>query len=809
MGSSARVVIGFRSWARQQSLAIGCAAAVALSACGARTELPPGTLEPTCAGLEVASVRLGEVKQMDLLFVVDNSLSMADKQELLRDAIPALVRRLANPYCVNADDPSVELPAASVDDPCPAGYRREFEALVDMHIGVITSSLATAGGQICTGANNEQHDDRAHLVGTRPRGAQIATYRGSGFLDWDPNSQHLPPGETDIGRLEANFGALVDAAGENGCGFEATLESWYRFLVDPAPAEEIVVENSISHPKGIDNALLAQRAQFLRPDSLVAIIMLSDENDCSIVQHGQGWVIGTTALGARDFVMPSSTSHCETNPNDRCCVSCAAANVPGCPPTQDDPVCRTRPEREQDSRNLRCFEQKRRFGFDLLYPTARYAVALRSRTICPDSMYEDADCACGAARERATRLGLPAPPCTAAQTGKAVANPLFQNLSGQPAFERDNSQIFLAGILGVPWQDIATARTLNDPARLEYMTAAELSRVDPTLGVDRWQVILGDPLTFTPPLDAFMRESVEPRSGMNPITSDPIVPETSLDPEESPINGHERVPTQPDLQYACTFLLDAPRDCAKALPGTRCDCRDERPTDPICQPPTGGVGTTTQHYAKAYPALRELDVLRQHGANSVIASICPKALLGVNRELEFGYRPAIAGLIKRLHCATLDGEFDTDPASVDYGTVNCRLIGVTGPSAHCSCDGVTRFEPAEAERTALGIQLEAVGLCGRNTGSDCAAFCACEIPQARGTGLEACQNDSVEVPNDPATATRVDGWCYVDPAHGFGSPSLVRDCPAGSLRNLRLLGSANAHPNERLFSICGDSCTPE
>ena len=33
---------------------------------------------------------------------------------------------------------------------------------------------------------------------------------------------------------------------------------------------------------GVDSVLLAQRADFLRPDSLVAIIVLSDENDSEV-----------------------------------------------------------------------------------------------------------------------------------------------------------------------------------------------------------------------------------------------------------------------------------------------------------------------------------------------------------------------------------------------------------------------------------------------------------------------------------------------------------------------------------------------
>jgi flagellum-specific ATP synthase len=42
--------------------------------------------------------------------------------------------------------------------------------------------------------------------------------------------------------LVADFEAHVAGAGEVGCGFEAPLEAWYRFLVDPQPPQEIVVD---------------------------------------------------------------------------------------------------------------------------------------------------------------------------------------------------------------------------------------------------------------------------------------------------------------------------------------------------------------------------------------------------------------------------------------------------------------------------------------------------------------------------------------------------------------------------------------
>ncbi len=47
--------------------------------------------------------------------------------------------------------------------------------------------------------------------------------------------------------------------------------------------------------------------------------------------------------------------------------------------------------------------------------------------------------------------------------------------------------VFYAGIVGVPWQDIATDDTLGTPDTLRYLTSDELT------AKQRWDVILGDP----------------------------------------------------------------------------------------------------------------------------------------------------------------------------------------------------------------------------------------------------------------------------------------------------------------------------
>jgi hypothetical protein len=61
--------------------------------------------------------------KLDLLFVIDNSISMGAKQAALAASLPSLVSRLVNPLCVAADGAAV--PALGVDAPCPEGFERE------------------------------------------------------------------------------------------------------------------------------------------------------------------------------------------------------------------------------------------------------------------------------------------------------------------------------------------------------------------------------------------------------------------------------------------------------------------------------------------------------------------------------------------------------------------------------------------------------------------------------------------------------------------------------------------------------------
>jgi hypothetical protein len=598
--------------------------AVACTACGARTGLPSissseeggaggtgGVAGTGGTGGNGGTEPQAQADKIDLLFMIDGSGSMADKQQILGLAIPDLVHRLNSPLCVAPDGTPVAPQPSQPTAACPAGSEREFNPVQDMHIGVISSSLGGHGAPNGCGFAGIA-DDQAHLL---ERGAVGQTYQGLGFLAWDPARTKSPPGETDAAKLEDNVRSLVSGVGESGCAVEASLEAWYRFLVDPEPYEGIRLASCAAGSsdqcavlEGVDQVLLTQRADFLRPDSLVAVIMLTDENDCSIIDGG-------TAFRVLDSnPMPRATSVCNDDPADPCCRSCAGADlIDSCPSRSSDPECAKGPwPAEQDSFYLRCFQQKRRFGIDALYPVERYIAGLTQPTV-------------------------------PRRDGTLVENPLYA--TGDPAKPpRDASLVFLAGIVGVPWQDVA--RDFTNDREVVYKTARELE----SDGV--WDVILGDPERGIPPADPLMIESIEERAGVNPITGDALQPSSTMSPTANPINGHEAVLDYAgvDLQYACVFELPAPRDCSGSA---YCDCGSQAfgANKPICQAPDGSYGST-QFRAKAFPALRQLAVLKGIGDNAIVASICARNVTDPSRQ-DYGYRPALGAILDRLSAGLL------------------------------------------------------------------------------------------------------------------------------------------------------------
>jgi hypothetical protein len=757
------------------AVGVGTVASFVAAACMSR---PVVSTEPHTSNLYVAPIQNEVIDKIDLLFMIDNSQSMGDKQALLAKAVPQLVNRLVVPRCVN-ESGEVRM-RATPQEACPTGFAPEFRAVEDIHIAVITSSLGAHGAQpvmrgsstyqpIC--GNGGSDDDRARLLPKVRTNPPLASYADTGFLAWDPQQKLLPPGEKDAAHLAQQFGDMVRAAGEDGCGYEASLESWYRFLIDPEPPSSIGLGadgRSVAGPP--DQELLAQRKAFLRPDSLVAIVMLTDENDCSIRDDEFGNWLAT--VGDDRKLPPRATSACEKDPNDRCCLPCVATGgIPeGCTPPSADAACKlgNHLSETEAPTNLRCWENKRRFGYDFLYPTSRYVDALTKPTVLRRS------------------------------DGTMVENPLFAAVPG--VRRRDKGLVYLAGIVGVPWQDIADDKSRSGEG-LRYLNAGELEKSG------RWSVIVGDSSKNTPPSDPFMREATQPRTGTNPVTGDPIVPETSLDPHASPINGHEQKDSGgTDLQYACTFKLEQPEPCT--ADDEACDCHASTTgkeddgelirNRPLCQPPAGGAPVATQYYGKAYPGLRPLEVLRGLGDSAIVASICPKVL--TVGQPGYGYEPAVDAIVDRLKIA-LAGRCLPRPLAVDPGEggkLPCAVVEAAPSPASCSCKAAGR-KPASADEQNLVLkQLAERQNCGVPGTPSCSAssFCMCELAQSEGQALKDCL--------DQEAGSDTPGYCYVDP-YGDppqGNPALVANCDATSRRLIRFVGPNTPTPGATTFIAC-------
>ncbi len=722
---------------------------------------PVAPVEPQTTNIFVDQIKQTHVDKIDLLFMIDNSSSMADKQDFLAQAVPQLVERLVNPVI-----------DAKTGEP-------EFEAVKDIHIAVITSSLGGHGGQLC---NSESENDHAHLVPTVRPDLGLESYQDKGFLWWDPDGDF--GGESDSAKLISTFQAHVKGARENGCGLESSLESWYRFLIDPDPPQTVVVEGNVAQVQGRDEVLLEQRKDFLRPDSLLAVIELTDENDCSIAEGGSSWIVGLAKDDKNnDWHMPLSTSTCDTNPDDICCRSCSADESNGAPDgcgfAVDDPACKAGSHTdESDHVNLRCWQQKKRFGLDFLYPTRRYVDGLKKLRV-PD------------------------------RNGQEVPNPIYTDLANTGRAIRDPDLVFFAAIVGVPWQDVAREDSLAG-AGLSYMSADELTKAD------RWKWLTPECRSVGPdgvcdawsstdaPDDPLMIESKAPRTGANPATGATLA-DSSAGPDANPINGHEwDVVKNDDLQFACQFELPNPKQCSGAKGNCDCDPADvNAEKNPLCQQQDGSYGSL-QRRAKGYPGTRHLEVAKDFGENSIVASICPKVPNGSATDPNYGYNPAVNAIIERLK-DSLGGKCINRPVEVKPdGTVQCSMVEVTPRAADgtCVCDGSRNRSDSNPDLVSpVFKQLAATGQCGASSASGAActqdAFCLCTLNPA---------NDAVACKTQETPASDVVGWCYVDPSQepdqaiAEASQPLVADC--NPHRKLRFVGEDTPQPGATTFIAC-------
>jgi hypothetical protein len=744
-------------------------------------------------------------EKLDLLFMIDNSPSMGDKQLLLVTAVPDLINRLVRPNCV--DSRGQILGGSDGDGQCGAG-KPEFRPVHDMHIGIVTSSLGSRGGNQCpadatseANPNLSAHkDDRGELVN---RGGDTETpvpNAGSplNFLAWYPPVPENAGGSTPVraetsvgapgepGTLIGDFTSMVQGIHQHGCAFNAQNEAWYRFLVQPDPFDKIQVNNNGAGLFGIDSVILQQRKAFLRPDSLLFVIVVTDKDE-EVVNPlslgGEGWMYESAPFpGSPTYAAPEGTIECRaapgpmSGPNDPNCTSCALSSLqtsstfaqrcPNYPPGGTrgflDP--------SDDDLNVRFFNQKQRFGVFPGYPIARYVRGLTAR-IVPDRAHEvdgignyigdqDANATC--------------------------VNPVFaKDLPTDPGADlchltlgpRTPDLVYYAAVAGVPHQLLQAQAAVDWECSAPQVPSGTAQKDCPQKNQFTeadWLLMTGkDPEHWDfSGADPHMVESEGPRAGL------PCSP--SSNDNCDPINGREWSTNKKDLQFACIFpFVDlntgqpTPRDCTQPQYAGACDCASgsNSQSTPLCRK-NGGTYSNTQIYCKAYPSLRAMQIAHamansRAGVQGIVSSLCPIHTSFANwnpTDPLFGFRPAMNAMVNRLKSSLsvecLPHKLNPHPD----GTVDCLiLVMLPKPGDESVCTSMTSaglgpVPPAVLDNFRAAQEAVWNQNGGASSGPEPNTLPVCALTQL----TKMANPDDFDMTGSCEGATKDSGWCYVD-----------------------------------------------
>jgi hypothetical protein len=245
---------------------------------------------------------------VDLLFLIDNSGSMSEEQKKLTRILPDFVRVLAT---------GRRNPASTVGQP-------DFPPVTSLHIGVVSSDMGVNGapaqkscGQLSfvpterdTRVTNQflnkplgddglmqtsvavavsgifvlpmSGDPAVEIVPGDAQCQGLGSPPGTGpffgmaerFIDYRASAQNLDAAATTF--------SCIARLGKNGCGLEQQLESLLKALTPPDSAIKFSMGSSGHGTAREAGVSPGANAGFLREDALLVLVLVSDEDDCSI-----------------------------------------------------------------------------------------------------------------------------------------------------------------------------------------------------------------------------------------------------------------------------------------------------------------------------------------------------------------------------------------------------------------------------------------------------------------------------------------------------------------------------------------------
>jgi hypothetical protein len=175
--------------------------------------------------------------RLDVLFVVDNSGSMEQEQQALAAAFPAFIAELR-------------------------------DANADLRIGVISTDMG-AGSYALPSCEVTGGDDGTLQVTPRIAGCKGPKDR---WIATSPDGDNL-----DGSSAEQAFSCIVPL-GIQGCGFEQPLAAVQRAIGAYGPP---VDAGAVDGPPPKPSVQQPQNSGFLRDNAALAIVVLTDEDDCS------------------------------------------------------------------------------------------------------------------------------------------------------------------------------------------------------------------------------------------------------------------------------------------------------------------------------------------------------------------------------------------------------------------------------------------------------------------------------------------------------------------------------------------------
>jgi hypothetical protein len=233
------------------------------------------------------------VSDVDLLFMIDNSGSMASEQLKIAKELPRLVQVLVSgDRCAGGNEDNCEL----TDQTEP---KRRFTAVKRLHLGVVSSNMGgmdnPAGTQAAIKSCQGLGDDGVLLHSTEVAETGVIAGRQE-FQDYEQGEVVLEPQpdcalgeqpdyqEFDVANMDdpqevADKFRCVASLGVRGCPFEQQLEAVWKALA-PSEGDGPNYEFLGGNGHGEDT-------DFLRADAILAIIQVTDEEDCSITTDGK------------------------------------------------------------------------------------------------------------------------------------------------------------------------------------------------------------------------------------------------------------------------------------------------------------------------------------------------------------------------------------------------------------------------------------------------------------------------------------------------------------------------------------------